>query len=385
MGDVFDDVESMEPVDVENAPIQFGKIEEDLGVPHWKLDQAALITALQPFKEIGGVANNNVVTKSVYLERKDGKLYLRGNNKDVYLQQVLKIENVEQVLDTSFSVSISDLDLLVRRCYSKVQIHMPEKGMAAIRLHGSDFFLDIVNVGSYLFDFVQVPAISAFKPLQVGEFQDLVKIMSSAMKLSVRPEDRKVIISNDNAYGSFLISAVRIPFKGLPAMVLRSTDLTFLRQLSGNQEDLKFAEDKDRIFFSGSSFDFSTLKSDLSMSEVQKSLEESFSQAYKATVSVDLAEFKEVIFLLSKLSNTTGMVDFVSDSGVFYVEYMTKSGRKSKFKVGSGDIGGSKTFSVEALRKSLSLLTGIPMVTINTVEGGVIVDFSGRKILLGTK
>lgn len=383
MSDIFAEMENFEPVEVSEHPTELGMIEESIEAPHWKLDRNAFADAIAPFKEIGGVANNNVVTRSIFMECKDGMLYLRGNNKDVFLEKSVKVENVEKVLDQKVAVSVQDLDLLVRRCYSKVIFYIPEPGFAAIRLYKSNFYLDVVNVGDYLFNFVERP--KQYTQLAINEFQILVSTMHNAMKLAVRPEDRKVIVYDNYAYGSFLVSAVRVFFKGLPNTIIRAGDLAFLKLLVPNQQTVYFAEYGDRVFFKGDDYEFSTLKSDVSLSEVQKSLTGAFEQPVKSAVSADLSEFKEVIYLLSKLSNTTGMVEFFSENNEFFISYMTKTNKKSKFKIGDGQFPDKVTLSVEGLRKTLSLLSESPIVTINSVESGVLIDTKDIRVLLATK
>lgn len=383
MSDIFEGMDNLEPIDADAQLMDVGRIEESIDEPHWKLDKDLLVRALSPFREIGGVASSNIVTKSVFMEREQQNLIIRGNNKDVYLESKVGIENDENVLDGGFVINVSDLELIVRRCFSKVILYVKDSKFVSIRLFGSDFYLDMVNVGKYLFDFVSRPP--EYENLTVDDFLNLVFTMYGAMRLSVRPEDRKVVINGNFCYGSFLVSAVRVRFVGLPNMVLRASDLNFLRLLMMDQENISFAQTEDRIFFKGNNYELSTLKSDVNITEVQKSLEETFSKTSLSTVSVSLVEFREVINLISKLSNTTGMVEFYSKKEEFYVSYMTKTNKKSEFKVGDGVLDKRVTLSVEGLRKSLSLIPNVPTIIINSINSGLIIECEKINILLAVK
>ena len=382
--DVFDDVAEMEPIkDPEEQDPGF--VTAEFKGSHWRLDRDTFLEALAPFRAISGTATKNAVTGSVYLPTEKGNLILHGNNKDVYIERTISLENDENILSDAVVVSVTDLDILVRRSPSKVILHRPDEQYLAASLYGSDFYLDVVNVGEFLYDFVDVPADDHFRPLDVEQLTELVSVMSAAMKLAVRPEDRKVIIKDGKAYGSFLLAAVRVKFDGLDGINFRSLDLDFLSYLLRDQETIQFAHSADRIFFMSQGFRFSSMKSDIPVPELIKDLEQTFETVTKSQATLELSELRNVVFVVSKLSNSTNTVTLKTKDGRLYLSYMLKSNKISDFAVGDGVFKEKFQITVDSLRKSLALCPVTSVPSIKLVGGAMILTVGSTEILIGAK
>lgn len=381
---IFETFENITAAEVVVGSAEMGSLDEKIDKPYWKIDKNKLLEALTPFKVLAGISNSNVVAKSVFLHNENQVLKMRGNDKDAYVWRSLPIENSENLMNEGFALNVSDLDLLVRGGYSKVLLYK-DGDQVKMRVFGGDFLLDPINVGAYLYDYDKLPKPTDYKTLAFEEFQSLVSVMFNSMKLAVRPEDKKVIVADNNAYGSFLVSAVRVPVRGIKSSVFRVIDLMFLKVLLTNQSVVSFAETPERYFFNNDGFTLSTLKSNVPVEDIKKSLDLLFDAKRTASANIDFHLIKSIVGMISRLSNTTGLVDLESDNGAIRLSYLTKTNKRSSFKVGDGQLSEKQTLSLDSIKRNFSLIDAVPSVQLHSTKSGLILEDKGIQILVGIK
>jgi len=323
----------------------------EVSLPHWELDSSAFKSAITVFKEFLATSFFDAVTSSLFMGRVGQVLVLRGTNGSTFLEIKVPIENRENILSAEVVVSIKDLVFLV--AFSGTRMCIAQDGETfKVFFHTGEVVLDSKMIEKETYNFPQVP--QNLKEISVANLTAVLPRFIEAVKLSVRPEDRKITILNGRAVGDFIVASFLALVPNLDDMVLRLLDMRFLLRLLFGRDRVSIAWEGNNLFFvseeDGCKISFQVSKpseDDVSSFVIPENVK---------PFDVEVSVMKSIIQLASSLSNQIPTVSFVSQEGSTYACFINRNEAESRFLVSPQKLGQAFRVTCENLRRALGVL-----------------------------
>jgi len=335
------------------------RLETDL--PLWEVETEAFKSALATFKEFLVASLFDAVVSSLLMECEGRELVLRGSNGDTFLEIKVPLENHENILSASIVVSIKDLYFLASFSGDHVYIVRDDKTYKVL-FHSGEVVLDTRMIERGQYAFPTHP--QSLKEISAAHISSVLPRFLEAVKLAVRPEDRKITVLHGRAVGDFIVAFFSAGVPSLDDMVLRLLDMRFLSRLLFGRERVSIAWEGDRLFFvseaDGYRFSIQTNKPgedgvDVSLFEIPENA---------ASIDVEVSTIKSIVLLVSSLSNQIPALFFVGHNGGTYACFINRDEVESKFFLSSQVLGQDFRVTCENLHRAISILDANGVVSL---------------------
>lgn len=396
MNDVLSKVETVgEVLDSKSHGKSFESITESkdmdikVEVDHWRVDKSALQNAIRSIKLFGGISSATAFSRSVFIERHDGQLTLKCNNRDIFLEVSVPLLNEDLILDGKFIVNVADFDLLVRSGMSNIIIYKNTSGNSLKMMgFGGEFVIDLQNFDFSIYNFPKIPEekdSTSYSVADVDSFRDTIAVLRNLTSLAIRPDDRYIMVEKGVGVGSFITLLVRVMLKDITDISLRLMDMNFLYSLLPDTNTLKCVisttgSGQERVFYFGDNFAFSCQRV---FADVNANLK-IFDTPSPHSSNVDVDQLLGIAQIVSKITGYSSALEFVSTKSGTYLVSSTNTGNKSKFLLDSeGNLGEPFQVAVEIIRKVFSVFKGSMAVKLSRHQNGLVIQHNNIDIFVG--
>jgi len=331
--DEFAEFEGMESIleAGEEGLVLVDQAEDDPPVPFWRISKTDVAPLLKILREIAQRSSDQISRSVLLAPDGQGNLRITATNKDVYFSGVVPLKNNQNVLDEAMIFNVKQLEDIVKYSYDLV-IYKEEGKVLATFMKGSQP-LEVFAFNRTIYDVPNFYLQPKVAKLAVGidsvDLKCQTDMFFALMSLASVAEDRRVVIKDGAAYGSFVSVASKVCTR-LPDMVLKSTDA---RDLSGILSiypgEVNVVSSKDRIFFFNDFFVYTSFLLDEKVSdEMIGKFEEGLEQTF-----IDGNQFYNITSYLASTNVEASVMNMVSDKNGIVITCKNKNGNQAKFSL----------------------------------------------------
>lgn len=348
----------------------------DPTVPFWRIPKKDLQNVLKTAKDIAQ-RNTDQVSRSVFLKQEAGELKFYITNKDIYFSGSITLKNDQNVMEAAVVLSVKQLDDIAK--FSVDVVIYKEGDIYHASLMRGVQPLDVFAFPIEIYSSPVAVGSAPFVDVEASELKRQMEIFAGLMSLASVAEDRKIIVKGGKAYGNFVSVAART-LTELPNLVIKSSDARdLLGILSGLTGSIRVAVSKDRAWFVGDKFDYSSF---LLSAAVPKELEEKF-EVKKDSLTVDGNHFFNLFAYMSTANSDAATARMAPDVEGLKISCKNKFGVVNSFLVSSETLVGLD-FDVQIVptRNIFRILHKYPTVMISKPLEGFVRFETGENLVV---
>lgn len=345
---------------------------------YWKVSKSTMQQVLKVILDISQ-SNADVVSKSVALWSEGHYLHYAATNKDIYLTGRVPLENDQNILDDYVVLNSKQLMSVVKYSSSVIIFKIDDKFYSSL-MRGTQS-LDSFSFSRDVFEFPKYKG-SLSSPLPGPEMKVKFEFLRGLMSLATAVEDRKIVVKDGNAYGSY-ISVLAKAFIGIPDTVIKVSDmrdLTFLIPLFNL--DIQMNVSNNRNYFISDNFSYSSLAVS---GEVFQDADKVFNSEIESFM-IDGNHIFNLFSFLNLQSTDNSVVSLESGEKGLSLVFKSKTSRESVFVISKQP---SKPFEfiiqIGLTKKLLAILKIYPTLYLSYNDVGLIFEVDNLKVVQGVR
>jgi hypothetical protein len=336
---------------------------------HWIIDRREISKVVSVLSDISNRSMDSVSNCVRLTAWKGNKIRLQYTDGDIYFKCLFDLINLENQFKKDFSV-ILDLRQLnsVLKFSPKFMLSMDDNKNVYAHLMNGTYHMDVLSFSEDLFTLNYKEK----KDLKVYGLYDTSEFLRSAvslMDLATSYEDKKLIVKDGYAYGSFISTLTR-QTTIFPDMVLRFADIKNLQKIIDIFEDeFRISVGKERLMIRGRDWVYSSLVID---GDVADDIIKKFEDGKEEDTVVDGSLLQTIFQFLSLSGSDSAGVVLFCDRSVVDLIYTSHTGKQSVYRISDDcQVQFNVSLLVSQSRKIFHTLGLFPTIYLN-YEGNYI-------------
>ena len=342
--------------------IDFEEDENDLN--HFenieKIEQPHIMVTTKDFKELIRLAkyiitNNakDIVSKSVALQVRDGKVVGYTTDQDVFLEFNMDLLNTENILEEPICFPIDSILKMLKALPHTTALIKDEEGFK-VRLLGGYLPLETHNLEITKFKFEDELEESVISIMDSTKFNSILRDLGAVAIEAQSPNERRIVFDDKGAYSNYMFTITKA-IGNFPKMDVKIKDLNILKVLTSNKEaNLMFFDTADktkskRKVIKSDKFSYAFLIGDQGVNKTLISMENEL--VLEEGLFIDTQQLLRIVELSTDLNYSLGKLGLnFTDDNRLEIAFKTKRGKDSMFF-----IDGTSEGLIKPLKKSLEI------------------------------